>query len=79
MLPLMRVNSGDTADKGSIAATLVSPLMRREKIKIKNKKVISGNINEDQHKVAADEGLLAETLVLPLMREKIEIKNKKGD
>jgi hypothetical protein len=40
-----------TADEGSIAASLKSLLMRIAKIKIKNKKVISGD-----HKVAANEG-----------------------
>jgi hypothetical protein len=32
------------ADEGLIAATLESPLMRRAKLKIKNKKVISGDV-----------------------------------
>jgi hypothetical protein len=62
--------------------------MRREKIKIKNKKVISGDnkvaANEGHQRrlsdVAADEGSITATLWSPLMRrEKIKIKkNEKG-
>ena len=67
-------------------ATLVSPLMRREKIERKNKKVISGDINvaanEGQQRrlygVTTDERSLMETLLSPLMRrKKIKRKNKK--
>jgi hypothetical protein len=52
-----RRHFGVAIDDGSLAATLVSPLKRREKINIKNTKVISGDIN-----VAAIEPSSAATL-----------------
>jgi hypothetical protein len=52
-----RRHYGVAADNGSLAATLVSPLKRREKINIKNTKVISGDLN-----VAAMDPSLAATL-----------------
>jgi hypothetical protein len=44
-------------DEGSITMTLGSPLMTLDKIKIKNKKLISGD-----DKVATNEGSLTATL-----------------
>ena len=53
----MAANEGSTAEEGSLAATFKSPLMTRENIKLKNKRLISGD-----NKVTANKGSTAATL-----------------
>ena len=90
MLPLMMGQQRQlyrvAADDESLAARLVLPLMRREKIKKKIKRSLPATcmsplmgVKQWQlYGVAVDNGSLAATILSPLMRkDKIKIKNKR--